>query len=99
MNNWFEFFSTQNKLNSTEREIAAIWLDTAIMTSDGIKHSRITSGDEVRINRLTEQLADVTPQHPATHRIIACYGTLNSATLSIQLLDLATNQPSILKLK
>lgn len=76
-----------------EGELAAIWLDKPINTSDGIK-TRITEGMSVRIedNKLI-------PEGDFTHKILGCFGTFTSSKLYIQVIDLETLKISNLILR
>lgn len=80
------------KLYTEQRELAAIWLKRPMKTPQGNK-VRITAGDMVKVE--VGELVDFTDE--PTHKIIACFGTLNSQ-FELTLIDLKTNEPMQLKL-
>jgi len=83
-------------LYTKPRELAAIWLETPVITGSG-KTPRIAPGEMVRVNA-DGRIVDITPDQPATHKVIGCYGTLVSQ-FEFTLVSLADNQPLQLKLK
>lgn len=74
--------------NNKEMELAAIWLDHSLQYPDG-KKRRFTEGDEVTL--VDNKLVDYNGAY--THKVVGCYGTVNSARLSFVMTDLATHEP------
>lgn len=87
------------KQYSEEMELAAIWLEKPIIYNHKSKHwtCRMAAGDQIRIENGI--IVRGTLEDEATHQVISCYGTINSSSLTVQLWNLETNQPEILKLK
>ena len=65
--------------------ILAVWLDTPLMTSDGIK-SRITEGDYVLVEG--NELKDCLDK--PTHIITSCHGKVDNTDLHIVCMDIKT---------
>lgn len=90
-----DMFSSMNRLYTEQRELAAIWLIGSVMTGEGKRTPRIEAGMTIRVEG--ERIVDVSEDNPATHKVIACFGTLNSQ-FEMTLIDLKTNEPHQLKL-
>lgn len=88
-----DFFKGLGEMYSKEYELAAIWLEKPLQTSTE-RTVRITAGHFVRVEN--GRLVDC---GEPTHKVIGCYGTVNSSTLSFILIDLKNNQPLNLKVK
>lgn len=84
--------SSISKLYTEQRELAAIWLNKPVVTSKG-RTVRIAPDDLITI----ENGLLVDNKETPTHKIIACFGTLNSQ-FEITVVDLSTNEPSQIKL-
>lgn len=83
------------ELYKKEMELAAIWLERPVHTATERK-SRIASGDLLKVE--SGRIVDCLDKKP-THKVIACYGTVTSSSLTFALVNLSTNQPTELKLK
>lgn len=83
-------------MNHTEVLMEAIWLNRKLLLPNGERHIRITEGMSVQIenNELVDAKSGI-----ATHKIIGCYGTIDSSILFINVMDLQTLELSTLKLK
>lgn len=94
---WFEKFNNIFKpiieLGEKEMEIAAIWLENAIILPNGKREYRMAPGMEIYIK-------DGKPAGgTATHKIIGCYGNINNTSLKMTVISLLTNLPEIIILK
>lgn len=78
--------------DSTIMPIAGIWLDKPLMTADKLT-KRITEGDRVLIE--DGELKDCLFE--PTHVITSCHGKVSS-DFSIHVMDIKTNQLSIIKI-
>jgi hypothetical protein len=95
--NFLNFFKDLNdSLFVKEMELAAIWMEKPIVTSNE-RTVRLTNGHEVRVEN--GKIVDCSPDKPATHKILGCYGTVSSSSLGMVLMDLKTNEPLTLKIK
>ena len=89
-----DIFRSISRLYTEQRELAAIWLERPVVTGEG-RTVRIAPEATVRIQ--DGVLVDVSPEAPVTHKVIACFGTLNSQ-FELTLIDLATSEPTQIKL-
>lgn len=80
-----------------EMELAAIWMEKPILFADGTKKSRLSEGMEICV--WEDKIVNWQVSYPYTHKIIGCFGTIDSSMLYMTIMDLQTNIPSILKLK
>jgi hypothetical protein len=95
MNDIFaDMFSSMGKLYSEQRELAAIWLNKALVTGQG-RTSRIAPENTVRIEN--GEMVDITPEKAATHKVIGCIGTLYNQ-FELTVISLSDNSPSQIKL-
>lgn len=94
MNNFEDLFKSISRLYTEQQELAAIWLERAVVTGEG-RTPRIAPEATVRIQ--DGGIVDVSPEAPATHKVIACFGTLNSQ-FELTLVNLETAQPLQIKL-
>lgn len=85
-----------NLPDNTEMCLAAIWLNRSVLLPNGEKHQRITDGMILKIEN--DSIVDSTDKK-ATHKIIGCYGTIDSSLLYINVIDLETLHLSQIKLK
>lgn len=85
--------------DNREMELAAIWLEKPIIYNHKSKHwtCRMEAGDQIRVE--DGKIVRGTLEDEATHQVMACYGTISSSTLSVQLWNLETDQPEMLKIK
>jgi len=82
---------------TNEMELAAIWLHKgAFVEREGrVKRTvRITKGDVICV--IDGELASCATMKP-THKIIACYGTIDSRELKLLTTNLKDNQPLIVR--
>jgi len=94
LNNFEDLFKGISKLYTEQRELAAIWLERPVVTGEG-RTVRIAPEATVRIQ--DGSIVDVSPEAPATHKVLACFGTLNSQ-FEMTLVNLATSEPLQIKL-
>jgi hypothetical protein len=90
-----QLFEGIGDMYEKEFEMAAIWLEKPLQTATE-KTIRITDGHLVKVEG--GKLIDCVDCAP-THKVIGCFGTVTSSSLSFILLDLQTNQPLNLKIK
>lgn len=81
--------------DSSVVELGAIWLSQRLTIANGKWACRIMEGMEVAV----ENGKLINCKGLPTHRIIGCYGTIDSRSLSIQVVNLQTYEPSIIKLQ
>lgn len=81
-------------LYTESRELAAIWLNKALITAKG-RTIRLAPDAEIAV--VNGAVVDVTDTQPATHRVIGCYGTLVDQ-FEISVVNIETLDPSIIKL-
>jgi hypothetical protein len=95
-NDMLEYCQNMNRIMSQELEMAAIWFDRPITFPDGRRSARVTIGDHI-----TVEGGKVVSSAPgsATHRVIRCFGTVNSSRLCFDTIRLADNQPEIINIK
>lgn len=86
------FMGSISRLFNEQQELAAIWLEKPLITGQG-KTIRIAPGALVTVEN--ESLVDCTGK--PTHKVIACFGTLNSQ-FEMTLIDIITNEPMQIKL-
>lgn len=91
MNTLTTFFETLNDLHTKSMELAAIWLEHPVQTSEG-RTVRIAPG--VLINVVDGKIQG---QGELTHKVIGCYGTLYNQ-FEISVMEISNNQISIIKL-
>lgn len=94
MNNFEDLFKSIGRLYTEQRELSAIWLERPVITGEG-RTVRIAPEATVRIQ--DGCIVDVSPEAPATHKVLACFGTLNSQ-FEITLVNLTTSEPLQIKL-
>lgn len=82
-----DFISSLNRLHNEQMELAAIWMQTPVLTARG-RTARIAPGELVKI----EGGKIVDAIDGPTHKVIGCIGTLYNK-FELTLLDLETNQP------
>lgn len=85
-------FDSFSKLFTEQRELAAIWLERPLITARG-KSIRIAPDELVAVKNGC--LVDCLDK--PTHKVIACFGTLNSQ-FEMTLIDLITSEPMQIKL-
>jgi hypothetical protein len=86
-----DIVKSQNDLYIKQRELAAIWLSSPVITAQG-KTSRIAPDMLVTI----KDGCLVDGERP-THKVLACFGTLINQ-FEITVIDLFTNEPNQIKL-
>ena len=90
----FDMFNRDIKARNTQMELAAIWLEKAVVCKSG-KTCRIAPGEEIRIeNGLIVDILD-----KPTHSVIMCMGTMTSKNLELTVMNIETNELSILHFK
>jgi len=78
--------------------LAAIWMtDNGTIQTETEKTCRITKGHKVRV--LKGQIVNVTTDHPATHKIIECYGNISNTILYFEIENLKNGEQSKLNVK
>lgn len=87
-----DLFKSIGDLYTKQRELAAIWLDKSVVTGEG-KTLRIAEGATVAIK--DGELVDVADK--PTHKVLACFGAMSNQ-FEIAVINLETNEPSIIKL-
>lgn len=80
-----------------EVELAAIWfIGNPVTLPSGRKAVRVTIGDEITVQDGT--LVNSTTGI-ATHRVIGCFGTINSSRLCFNTINISTNEPEVIHIK
>lgn len=74
----------------------AIWLTKRIKTANETTF-RIRKGHELRIEG--KEVLNVTPDHPATHIVLGCKGTIGDSVLFLELENLITKKLLTLNVK
>lgn len=86
------FANAVSKLYTDQQELAAIWLSKPLNTPFG-RTVRLTKDSLIRIEN--GLLVDFTGK--ASHKVLACYGTLNDQ-FEITVINIETNEPSQVKI-
>lgn len=76
--------------------LAAIWLNTPVQTATD-KTCRIIPGHLIRVHE--RWIENVTPELPATHKVIECKGSIGDSALLFELENLETKELLTLKVK
>lgn len=92
LNQFLGIMNSVSRLYTEQRELAAIWLERPLITARG-KSIRIAPDELVAVKNGC--LVDCIDK--PTHKVIACFGTLNSQ-FEMTLIDLITNEPMQIKL-
>lgn len=79
-----------HQLSGSEMELAAIWFSPSLKLTDGRRLHRVAPGVDIPVTN--GQPSDGTP----THRVVGCYGTIDSSVLRMTVVDLNTKEPQLI---
>lgn len=96
MESVFNSFIDLEKSFNKVYDLSAIWLNAPVQTATE-KTCRIKAGHLIRVHE--GWIENVTPELPATHKVIECKGTIGDSILLFELENLETKELLTLKVK